>query len=76
MVRCTNIQRTAGDRGDGTCPGAREGRPNAKEARLSYHLAEGGPDGFYRKMGFVDTGEMWDDEHVMVLVFRSVLTTT
>ena len=46
------------------------GRPNANEVRLSYHLADGGPDGFYKKMGFVDTGEMWDDEHVMVLVFR------
>ncbi|MGE5578637.1 MAG: GNAT family N-acetyltransferase [Bacillota bacterium] len=45
-------------------------RPNAKEVRLSYHRAEGGPDGFYRKMGFVDTGEMWEDEHVMVRVFR------
>ena len=44
-------------------------RPNAKEVRLSYHQAEGGPNGFYRKVGFVDTGEMWDDEHVMVLVF-------
>ena len=46
------------------------GRPNAKEVRLSYHLAEGGPDGFYKKIGFVDTGEMWGDEHAMVLAFQ------
>ena len=45
-------------------------RPNAKEVRLSYHLAEGGPNAFYQKTGFVDTGEMWDDEHVMLLTFK------
>ncbi len=45
-------------------------RPNAKEVRLGYERAEGGPQGFYHKMGFVDTGEMWDDEYVMVMSFE------
>jgi diamine N-acetyltransferase len=42
-------------------------RPNAKEVRLGYHRDDGGPEGFYKKMGFENTDEMWDDEHVMVL---------
>lgn len=42
-------------------------RPDAKELKLSYHRAEGGPQAFYLKMGFEDTDEMWDDEHVMRL---------
>lgn len=43
--------------------------PGAKEIGLSYHRAEGSPDAFYRKLGFRDTGEMLDDEHIMRLTF-------
>lgn len=43
--------------------------PGAKEISLSYHKGDGGPDSFYRKFGFRDTGEKLDDEHVMKLTF-------
>ena len=39
---------------------------NAKEIWLSYVPKEnGGPEGFYRKMGFVETGDIDDGEIVM-----------
>jgi diamine N-acetyltransferase len=41
--------------------------PNARVLTLSYHKAEGSPEGFYRKLGFEPTGEMMDDEYVMRL---------
>lgn len=43
--------------------------PNAKELYLSYVPKEGNPAPFYQKLGFVETGEMEDDEKVMKLVF-------
>ncbi len=43
--------------------------PDAKEFSLSYVPAEGGPEPFYRKFGFVETGEWDDDEKVMCLKF-------
>jgi diamine N-acetyltransferase len=42
-------------------------QPNAQALFLSYVQAPGGPDGFYRRIGFVDTGVMLDGEHVMRL---------
>ena len=33
--------------------------------RLSYVPREGNPSPFYKKLGFVETGEMDDDEVVM-----------
>lgn len=42
-------------------------RPDAKEIKLSYVPAEGGPEHFYKKQGFVDTGEVHDGENVMVM---------
>ncbi len=43
------------------------GLPNANELSLSCVPAEGGPEPFYRKFGFVETGEWDDDEKVMSL---------
>ncbi len=43
--------------------------PNAKEFSLSCVPADGGPEPFYRKFGFVETGEWDDDEKVMRLKF-------
>ena len=40
------------------------GRPGAKELVVSYVPEEGGPEVFYRKLGFVPTGEMDGDEVV------------
>ncbi|MBX3047153.1 MAG: GNAT family N-acetyltransferase [Anaerolineales bacterium] len=45
-------------------------RPNAKEMTLSYVPDEHSPQGFYQKLGFVDTGEMDDDELQMRLIFE------
>jgi diamine N-acetyltransferase len=42
--------------------------PGAKELYLSYVPAEGNPAPFYRKFGFVETGEWEDDEKVMKLI--------
>ena len=42
-------------------------RPRAKELTLSYVPADGGPQPFYQKLGFVDTGEVHDGENVMKL---------
>ena len=40
-------------------------RPGAKEFLVSYFPGDGGPQGFYEKLGFVPTGEMVGDEVVM-----------
>ena len=42
-------------------------RPGAKELLTSYVPTEGGPEGFYRKLGFEPTGEIEDGEVVMRL---------
>ena len=42
-------------------------RPGAKELRTSYVPVEGGPEGFYRRLGFQPTGEVDDGEVVMRL---------
>ena len=41
--------------------------PNAEKLTVSYVPGEGNPSRFYRKLGFVETGEWEDDEKVMVL---------
>jgi diamine N-acetyltransferase len=38
--------------------------PGATQLGTSYVLGEGGPEGFYRRFGFVDTGEVDDGEVV------------
>ncbi len=43
------------------------GLPNATKLSLSCNPAEGGPEPFYRKFGFVETGEWQEDEKIMVL---------
>lgn len=43
-------------------------RPEATELLLSYVPAEGSPQPFYSRLGFVDTGEVSDGENVMRLV--------
>ncbi len=40
-------------------------RPNATEMLLSYVPEDGGPELFYSKLGFENTGEVHDGEHVM-----------
>ncbi|SRR5690606_7671596 len=42
-------------------------QPDAQALYLSCVQAPGGPDGFYRRLGFVDTGVVLGDEHVMRL---------
>jgi diamine N-acetyltransferase len=42
-------------------------RPNATELLTSIHEAEGGPEGFYRKLGFEFTGDYDEGEAVMRL---------
>ena len=42
-------------------------RPGARELSASYMPIEGGPEGFYRKMGFEPTGEVDDGEIVVRL---------
>ena len=42
-------------------------RPGAKELLASYVPIEGGPEGFYRKLGFAPTGKVDDGEVVMRL---------
>lgn len=39
-------------------------RPNAVELKTSYVPGEGGPGPFYHKIGFVDTGEVLEEELV------------
>lgn len=43
--------------------------PNAKEFFLSYIPAEGSPQGFYSKLGFVNTGDIEEGEEIMRLQF-------
>jgi diamine N-acetyltransferase len=43
------------------------GRPNATHLGVSYVPGEGSPQGFYSALGFVETGEVVDDENVMRL---------
>jgi diamine N-acetyltransferase len=42
-------------------------RPNVVELRLSYVPAPGGPEAFYAKLGFANTGRIVDDEMEMKL---------
>jgi len=42
-------------------------RPGAKELKASYVPMEGGPKGFYHKLGFEETGEISHGEHVIRL---------
>lgn len=42
-------------------------RPGAKELLVSYEEGEGSPEGFYRKLGFVKTGKMQDNEIILSL---------
>ena len=42
-------------------------RPNATELSVSYVPAEGSPQPFYARLGFVDTGEVHEGENVMRL---------
>jgi len=44
--------------------------PGATELLLSYVPEAGNPEPFYRSLGFVDTGEIHDGEHVMKYVFQ------
>lgn len=46
-------------------------RPQARDLGLSYHPGEGSPRPFYERLGFVDTGEVLEDEHIMRLTFAS-----
>ncbi|HEX5504418.1 MAG TPA: GNAT family N-acetyltransferase [Thermomicrobiales bacterium] len=46
-------------------------RPGATELLVSYIPGEGGPAGFYRKLGFVDTGRTIGDEVVLRLPVAS-----
>lgn len=43
------------------------GRPNAASLGVSYVPGEGSPQGFYAALGFVETGEVVEDEQVMRL---------
>lgn len=43
------------------------GRPGARELRSSYVRGAGGPQGFYRRYGFVETGELEEAEVVIRL---------
>ncbi len=42
-------------------------RPGATELKASYVPMEGGPKGFYHKLGFEETGEVSHGEHVIRL---------
>ena len=42
-------------------------RPNATELLTSVHQAEGGPQGFYEKLGFELTGEYEEGEAILRL---------
>ena len=43
------------------------GLPKAKQLITSYIPGDGDPSGFYLKLGFVETGEMEDEERVLAL---------
>ncbi len=42
-------------------------RPNATELKASYVPMDGGPEAFYHKLGFEETGEVMHGEHVVRL---------
>lgn len=42
-------------------------RPNATELKASYVPMDGGPEGFYRKLGFEETGKVMHGEQVVRL---------
>lgn len=42
-----------------------------KELHVSYGLGAGSPQGFYKQLGFVPTGEMYDHEVEAILKFES-----
>ena len=42
-------------------------RPNAAELKASYVPMDGGPEGFYHKLGFEETGEVMHGENVVRL---------
>ena len=42
-------------------------RPNATELRASYVPMDGGPEGFYHRLGFEETGEVMHGERVIRL---------
>jgi diamine N-acetyltransferase len=46
-------------------------RPGATELLVSYVPIEGGPEGFYRKLGFEPTGEMLGHEVMMSLAWSA-----
>lgn len=46
-----------------------KGLPNSQEFLLSYVPGEVSPQGFYQKLGFLDTGEMEAGEAIMRLTF-------
>jgi diamine N-acetyltransferase len=46
-------------------------RPGAPQLLVSYHPGEGSPRGFYRKLGFEETGEMEEGEVVMRLILEA-----
>ena len=45
-------------------------RPNATELKASYVPMDGGPEGFYHKLGFEETGEVMHGEHVVRLLLK------
>jgi len=47
-------------------------RPGARRLGVSYHKGPGSPAEFYRKLGFVETGEIDDDEHIAQLALTPV----
>ncbi len=50
-------------------------RPGATELLVSYVPAEGSPEPFYSRAGFVHTGQVHDGEKVMNLVFDNPVPT-
>lgn len=42
-------------------------RPGVKELLVSCEEGEGSPEGFYKKLGFIRTGKMLDDEIILSL---------
>jgi diamine N-acetyltransferase len=45
-------------------------RPNATELKASYVPMDGGPEGFYHKLGFEETGEVMHGERVVRLLLK------
>ncbi|MGI9666487.1 MAG: GNAT family N-acetyltransferase [Acidimicrobiia bacterium] len=44
-------------------------RPGGDRIYLSYVPSDGGPEGFYKSLGYEDTGDVHDGEHVAMLEF-------